>query len=75
MKKALGSGTISSYEPSLDMNTRRLLSDLVSKGTIVEDALLRYVTLLLLNSSPRQLRQIHLECYALDLVRTPSHVI
>jgi len=49
MKKALGPGTISSYRPSLDTSTRRLLSDLASKDAVIEDALLKYGTSLLLD--------------------------
>ena len=52
MKKVLGPGTISSYQPSLESSTRQLLLDLASKDTTIEEALLKYVTLLLLLCLP-----------------------
>jgi hypothetical protein len=42
MKKVLGPEIIPSYEPSLEMGTRRLLSDLTSKDLTIEDAILKY---------------------------------
>ena len=75
IKKVLGPDIIPSYESSLEMGTLRLLSDLTSKDTTIEDALLKYAILLLLFTSPPQhLHQVYIESHALDPVRTRSHV-
>lgn len=52
IKKVLGPDVIPSYESSLEMGTLRLLSDLTTKDTTIEDALLKHAILLLFTSSP-----------------------
>jgi len=52
MKQVLGPGTIPSYEPFIEVGTRQLLFDLVSKEATIEDAFLMYDSLLLLTPSP-----------------------
>ena len=46
MRQALGPGAIPSYEPSIEAGTRQLLFDLASKDTTIENALLKYGSLL-----------------------------